>query len=192
MEHIPRRQRLMISGSRANERCVMKRLILVLMTTFGLLGAACNALDYFGYTRESDNTHLTTRDFDGMIFAADNAAEMGLEFYFNDPIADYWTPTEAQVIALEAGLESFLRDVLSPDEYGYAIVDSLEFYKRQYLGILFEGGEPLIYANFFCSDTFDYWLEFLVAVEDGGECFFQVLYEPADGVFSNLRINGVA
>jgi hypothetical protein len=170
----------------------MKRLMLVFIATVGFLSSACAVLNYFDYTVQSDNSRVTTHDFDGVSFAADHAAQMGLEFYFNDPITGYWTPTEAQVIALEAELETFLRASLSPDEYGYEIIDSLAFYKRQYLGIRFEGGEPLIYANFFCSDTFDYWLDFLVAVEDGGECFFQVMYAPTEGILSNLRINGVA
>jgi len=51
----------------------------------------------------------------------------------------------------------------------------------------------LIYASYFCpSDSFDYWLTGNVAVEDAGECFFQVFYDPETGIFSDLRVNGMA
>jgi hypothetical protein len=58
--------------------------------------------------------------------------------------------------------------------------------------LTFEDGVPLIYTNFFCVDEFDYWLESMVFVMDGGECFFQVLYDPAADSFSRLRVNGFA
>lgn len=140
----------------------------------------------------TENTRVTSLFVDGIIFAEDNAAQMGLEFQFNDPIIDYWTPTEAQVLALEAGLGSFLVDALADHPVGATIYENTERYKRQYLGITFEEDKPLIYANFFCGDSFDYWLEALVSVEDGGECFFQVMYDPETDTFSNLRVNGEA
>jgi hypothetical protein len=69
----------------------------------------------------------------------------------------------------------------------------LPFYKRQYFGIAFEKGQHVIYANYFCdSGYFDDWQDRYIVVMDGGECFFQIQYDPSKGTFSNLQINGLA
>jgi hypothetical protein len=150
----------------------------------------CTLQDVFDFA--PDNTRITTVSFDGVIFDAANAEDVGLWYEFNDPIIGYWTPTEPQIYALEGGLEGFLEAERPPEEYGYDLAGEVEFYRRQYFGVMFTEGQPLIYANFFCADDFDYWLESFVLVMDGGECFFQLLYDPATGQFSNLRVNGYA
>lgn len=140
-----------------------------------------------------NNIPLTTGDFEGVIFAADNAAEVGLQFEFNEIIGEFWTPTEEQVMRLEAGLVPFLQGALSSREDGEDIWGNLDGYRRQYFGITFEGEEPVIYANYFCSNDFvDDWQNGYVSVDDGGSCFFQLMYDPEAGVFSNLRVNGEA
>lgn len=151
---------------------------------------SCSIADFF--TMAHPNTHIQTRKFDGVIFTARNAANVGLGYEFNDPIIDYWTPSEEQVTLLESGLESFLQATLASDPRVDGILQKLERYQRQYFGVTFNEGEPLIYANYFCQDLFDYWLESYVAVMDGGDCFFQLLYNPVTQEFSNLRVNGYA
>ena len=134
------------------------------------------------------NTLVTTDRFEGVIFDAAIAAESGLQFEFNDQIDEYGTPTEDQVLALEAGLAPYLQGAL-PDSDVWGKLDT---YRRQYFGLTFDGGDPLIYANYFCSDNFDNWQEAYVSVEDGGDCFFQLFYDPAANLFSDVRVNGEA
>ena len=169
----------------------MKGRILAVLVAIGLLISGCSFLDFF-VSEQAENVRITTDTTDGVIFTAANSEQAGLGFDFNDPIIDYWTPTEADVAVLEASLPTFLESEIPPDHYNRRILERLDLYKRQYFGLTLQAGQPVIYANFFCVDEFDYWLESLVFVMDGGECFFQVLYDPATDEFSRLRVNGFA
>jgi hypothetical protein len=169
----------------------MKPRIFVLLTVLIAAVSGCSLLDLF-YRAQTENIRITTATMDGVIFAGENAEGAGVAFDFSEPIIDYWTPTEADVAALEVGLPAFLESEIPPDHYNRRILERLDLYKRQYFGLTLEAGQPVIYANFFCVDEFDYWLESLVFVMDGGECFFQLLYDPATDSFSRLRVNGMA
>jgi hypothetical protein len=168
----------------------MKTRILALVIVVMAL-SGCSLLDFF-YTPQTENIRITTDTMDGVIFTGENAEDAGVGFDFSEPIISYWTPTEADVATLEAGLVPFLESEIPPDHYNRRILERLDLYKRQYFGLTLEAGQPVIYANFFCVDEFDYWLESLVFVMDGGECFFQLLYDPATESFSRLRVNGMA
>ena len=167
----------------------MKRTIFTFMLTL-LMISGCGVLNFFADTHA--NSHFTADSYEGVIFTGANTAQAGIGYEFNDPIAAYWTPTQAQIDALETRLVPFLKSNIAPDHYAYGMIDRLDGYKRQYFGITFADGQPLIYTNFFCYDDFDNWLDSPVFVMDGGDCFFQVLYNPASATFSNLRINGFA
>jgi hypothetical protein len=169
----------------------MSRLIAVLfLLLFAVSG--CSVFDLFTVSVPAQNLHITMDGFDAVIFEAANSAQAGLGYAFNDPIIDYWTPTEAQVMALEAGLVPFLESEVSADYYRYGFWEDLPTYKRQYFGITFNQGQPLILANYFCVDQFEYWLDTYVMVMDGGDCFFHLLYDPTSASYSDLRINGEA
>ncbi|MBE2182233.1 MAG: hypothetical protein IAE89_02295 [Anaerolineae bacterium] len=137
------------------------------------------------------NLPVNTGAFEGVIFVAQNAEQIGLEYAFNEEMTEYWTPTEAQITTLEAGLAPFLQGALSSDPTGAEIWQNLGRYRRQYIGIDLSGLPRQIYANFFCID-FEGWQNAFISVDDGGNCFFQLQYDPESGVFSNLRINGQA
>jgi hypothetical protein len=171
----------------------MKPLLCILILIFA---AGCSVIDDFLWSSPNSaasNIRFTTDDFDSVIFTAENAAQTGLSFEFNEPIVDTWTPTKEDVLALENDLLPYLEQELTPDHYAYRIIEDLPLYTRQYFGIVLTEGQPLIYANYFCNaENFDYWLEGNVMVMDGGECFFQVLYNPEDSSFLWLRVNGFA
>ena len=171
----------------------MKRTIFALISVLFMI-SGCSVLDFFADTSsDADaNTHITASSYEGVIFTGANTAQAGIGYEFSDSVAAYWTPTREQVRALETGLVPFLKANIAPDHYAYAMIDKLSGYKRQYFGVTFADGQPLIYTNFFCYDDFDNWQESPVFVMDGGECFFQVLYNPATATFSDLRINGFA
>ena len=171
---------------------MMKALIAVLSLIVTLLVAGCDEFDFLPIDPDGQNIPIYIGDAEGVIFYAESAENSGVEFDFNDPIIDYWTPEQAQVRELEAALIPFLEANFSLDDWRYGFWDDLESYKRQYYGVTFERGTPLIYANYFCVDEFDYWRTGHVSVMDGGECFFQVLYNPATEEFSDLRVNGYA
>lgn len=137
----------------------------------------------------SSTTPAVERSANGVIFTAEQAEaefpSIGLQ------VEGAWTPTGADVAALEAALPDFLRTAqdshLHPDP---PIWERAPDYYRQYLGMV-ENGEQVIYANFFCSEH-DNWQEQIVFVLDGGDCYFQVKYNPHSGEFYDLMVNGEA
>jgi hypothetical protein len=78
---------------------------------------------------------------------------------------------------------------LSNDLASNLILAGRKDYMRQYLGII-EGGEEIIYANFFCTDHETDWHNEFVFVMDGGDCFFSVKHNPGSGEFFDLSVNG--
>ena len=103
---------------------------------------------------------------------------------------DFWTPVKEDVRKLEEKIEFHLRKV--SDKRSPALWSKLAEYKRQYAGIV-EGGRRKIYANFFCNSAkITDWKTRPVAVEDGGDCFFQIKYDVDAATFSDLYINGEA
>jgi hypothetical protein len=101
--------------------------------------------------------------------------------------AGTWVPTEAQAQALEGALIGYLRGQL---EAAGVVTRGLARYRVQYIGIV-RDGHQVIFGNFFC-DVFDGadWRREPYIVDDGGDCFFQIEFDPAAGSFSRLMING--
>jgi hypothetical protein len=154
---------------------------LALMGVLGLL-AACQPIRPDASGQRSPN---------GVIFTAEQSQA---DLSWIDPQAEgTWTPTSADVAKLEADLIPFLQQAqhhwLRPDP---PIWERAPDYKRQYLGLV-KDGEQVIYANFFCQvdDGMDWKKEF-VFVNDGGDCYFQVIYHVATGEFSDFSVNGEA
>jgi hypothetical protein len=101
-----------------------------------------------------------------------------------------WEPSAADVAELEAALPAFLQSAENPWlREDPPIEERVPTYMRQYLGII-EDGEEIIYANFFCTINEMDWHNDFVFVLDGGDCFFQVKYNPASGEFFDLSVNG--
>jgi len=111
-----------------------------------------------------------------------------------DPAADaHWTPNEEDVANFEAGIADYLKEAAadrSPDLW-----EKQATYGRQYIGIE-RDGKQLIYASFFCDIRTENDLKRLMVgqmiVADGGDCYFQVLFDPKSGEYSELMVNGEA
>jgi hypothetical protein len=100
---------------------------------------------------------------------------------------EFWSPTRAEVLKAEKGLERFLTE--NPPARSPELWKKLSRYKRQYLGIVVNG-QKRIFANFYCTE------ERLackpVIYEDGGDCFFQAEYDVESQKITKLEINGEA
>jgi hypothetical protein len=110
------------------------------------------------------------------------------------PITDVWTPTDAEIAALEDAL--ILRVASELEQRGES--PSPGDYYRQYAGFVI-GGKRIVYANG-VSETaierepnpahpFD-WRTQAVQICDGGSITFGVEYDPATRQFSNFAFNG--
>jgi hypothetical protein len=139
-------------------------------------------------TDDTAYVEIKTEKFEGVIVPAARAAEFvkSLTGYEGK---GHWTPGREDVFKFEARIEAHLRK--ATDKRSPALWKKLSNYRRQYAGVEVEG-RKLLYANFFC-DTFNgEWKNRPVAVEDGGDCFFQIKYDLHTGAFTDLQINGEA
>ncbi len=135
------------------------------------------------------NQLLVTDTFEGVIFAAASAERAGLETLVYETIDGYWTPSRDDVLAFEQRLGHYLQQA-APQTYPGPLRD-LSTYRRQYVGILVEG-QRVVFANFFCNADDTDWKREIVAVLDGGSCYFEVKYNVHMGTFYDLSIHGEA
>ncbi|WP_303917913.1 hypothetical protein [Draconibacterium sediminis] len=68
----------------------------------------------------------------------------------------------------------------------------LDRYKRQYMPIINNQGEKIVWINFFC-DSFDIeWKKEIVFVKDGGNCYFQLKVNIDKDNYFDFWVNGNA
>jgi len=96
-----------------------------------------------------------------------------------------WTPTAADV----EGVDALLRDYV--DEHRHLGLDDFDTYHRQYVGTG-EVGE-IASVNALCEDAqLDDWEDELIAVNDGGTCFWQAEVSFFTLDVESFTVNGVA
>jgi hypothetical protein len=131
---------------------------------------------------------VKTGEFEGVIVAREKADDF-MKAFSGIEEKETWTPGRTDVLKLEKGIESFLKKAAPKGSQD--LWTKIPKYKRQYIGIM-RKGRKVIFVNFFCDALNMNWKAAPVVVEDGGDCFFNVLYDPASAAFSDLRINGDA
>lgn len=131
---------------------------------------------------------IKTEEFEGVIFPRQKGKDFVRAFTGADE-REFWTPSRANVLRLERKIEAYLKKAAarrSPNLWS-----KLSTYKRQYAGFV-RNGRRMIFANFFCESLNTDWKTTPIAVADGGDCFFNVLYDVDSATFSDLQINGEA
>ena len=127
-------------------------------------------------------------------FSQKKAEELNIAEWYIEPGTSlkYWSPTESDINALESGLASYLQE--KSDRFfteDVPVWERLDQYNRQYAGMVIEG-KNIIYANYFCNSMGLDWRNEFVTVMDGGDCFFQFMYDVGAGEFFDLQVNGSA
>ncbi len=136
----------------------------------------------------------TTQNAEGehwVAFSAENARkdEMAGWLFPGDP--EYWSPTEADIRALESGLPAFLQDNKSAFYMTETLVwERLDEYNRQYIGLVLNG-QQVIYTNYFCNSSPN-WKQTMVFTADGGACYFQFKFDTSTDTYFDLQVNGEA
>ena len=126
-------------------------------------------------------------------FSADKAqADQMLDWLFPTD-AEYWSPTKADVRAIESGLPAYLQENKSAfymtDE---PVWEQLNKYNSQYVGIILED-RKVIYASYLCRIGEDInWKENFIFVADGGACYFKFKFDTSTSEFYDLLVNGEA
>lgn len=108
---------------------------------------------------------------------------------FGEAADGYWTPGAEAVRQFEQGLEEYLKQ--APPARSPALWQKQAGYQRQYGGLI-RDGRALLHASFFCDALGHDPQRTLVLVEDGGDCFFQITYDPATRQYDAPRLNGEA
>jgi len=136
-------------------------------------------------------TTLTLADeIPGAIFSKEKTEEFASKLLVTGELTPpFWTPKIEEVRALEKLLPEFVRK--NAPQNGKPI-GTISKYKRQYFGIT-KNGKKQIYINAFCEQYWSQkedWRSKFVFVFDGGNCYFQILFDPTTNEFTNFVVNG--
>lgn len=118
-------------------------------------------------------------------FRAYEAEEEQLAVFADVHVDDYWTPPEVDTNAMNSVLVRYLESV-EPE-----LLEKYKGYKHQYFGYIMDG-KKYIYGNYFCDDFGQNWRQTFIVVMDGGDCFFQAIYDVDEVKIVELYINGEA
>ncbi|MEM8534080.1 MAG: hypothetical protein AAGF95_24755 [Chloroflexota bacterium] len=136
---------------------------------------------------EAISTPLTEQtNIRGVIIDVD-AIELDMVQIYITNAEGVWTPTQDDVIQLESGLVTYLRQNAEPEHE--RIWQELTDYERQYVGIV-QDGQPSIYANLFCRGEGNISETVIMIPLGGGDCYFQVIYNVEGDLFSYLNVHG--
>lgn len=104
------------------------------------------------------------------------------------PVEGVWTPSEAQIAAMEPALRARIDEELTQAN----VEEDPSEYIRQYGGLII-GGKRVIYTHGFLQridDPDEAWRTHPMVICDGGPITFGVEYDPATQTFANFAFNG--
>ena len=97
-----------------------------------------------------------------------------------------WQPAPADVQVIRSQVRTFVeREALKQ----HLRLERWESYTFQYQGTHLHG-HRVVLANAFCEPPPAYATKQLVAVEDGGPCYFQLWWDPLKKSFVGILFNG--
>jgi hypothetical protein len=153
----------------------------------------------FGAAFEMDpkDLRIETPEYTGIIISEDSASEFGV--LFDKGLTGFWEPSVNDAAKAEGCIRRYLVSVQDdPNLDAYQkenvvfILNNLEEYQRQYVGILVDG-EKRIGCNLFLSDhSFADWERVPVFLIDGGKYFWQIEYDLPKDECINFYIHGEA
>ena len=108
-----------------------------------------------------------------------------------------WTPTAEQVDAALKKVFEFIDNPSNVNDWQKSeiqkIKNKLTSYNVQFVGKE-DNGNKIIWCNFFINyeERFDYWKKGVVFVLDGGNNFWQIMYDPKSDSCYKFYSNGYA
>jgi hypothetical protein len=168
---------------------VMKRAILILT----LIASACSPAPSSTQPGSPDAVIASVSTFaadSAVVFAGDKALELAepCSRPAPGPIDSAWTPSEADIAAMEPALSAYLAEQLSAAQE----TAGADAYLRQYGGLVIDGRRVIVVNGFRRDAAGDLgtWRDFPMIICDGGPIMFGVEYDPAAGAFANFAFNG--
>ena len=136
-----------------------------------------------------DPNYVDLDDPPGVIVPARDARNFYLDRVHTDARA-FFTPRKSDVLKLQAGLDRFLRqEQLNDRDLPADFPERARKFSRHYVGIVV-GGKRQIWGSFF-GDPYQGWRRHAMVVFDGGYRYFELLYDPETGQFSQFGHNGL-
>ena|SRR5690554_5789024 len=82
---------------------------------------------------------------------------------------------------------------LQESELSHYLIMEFNNYKRQYVPVINEIGEKIIWVNAFCSAPNDWdWHTQILGTEDGGNCYYSLSVNITQKTCYGIRVNGYA
>jgi hypothetical protein len=135
---------------------------LALLLVFGTSAYEAGPNEGTGWVAVNANGHP------GVIVSSDDADAFGTG------AEEFWMPAESDIVDVEEAIQDDQGDLA---------------HMRQYAGVI-EDGERKVFINGFCDDMGIDWQTEIVAVDDGGDCFFSAMYNVDAGELEYFQFNG--
>jgi hypothetical protein len=142
-----------------------------------------------------ENTLVETPEYAGIIVSEQGASEFG--YLFDQASTSFWEPSFDDVWRAEERVRKCLvsaRDEPKLDTYQRAsiafILENLEEYRRQYVGIDVDGEKRIWINAFFSDDLHVDWQRVPVDVDGGGKYYWQIEYRPLKDECVDFRVHG--
>jgi hypothetical protein len=140
------------------------------------------------------NTLVETPDYTGVIVS--QAGAEAYRYLLDRASLEFWTPALDDVSRAEMAIRQHVASVqqdpaldVDQREKLAFIVENIARYRRQYVGIVVDGGKR-IWCNAFMSDSFPEWQNRPVDVDGGGNRYWQIEYSLDDGTCSDFVVHG--
>jgi hypothetical protein len=147
--------------------------------------------------KSPENTLIETPGYTGVIISENGASEFG--YLFDSDSTEFWEPSIDDISRAEDSIRQFLVSVQNDprfDTYQQEnlafILNNLEKYRRQYVGIVVDGEKRIWCNSFFSDSAFPDWEHVPVDVDDGGKHFWQIEYDLLKDECTNFYVHGEA
>ena len=157
------------------------RFSFLVVTVAALLLIACNGPQETPTETAPENVLVETPEYTGVIVSENGVSEF--RYLFDETSTAFWEPSVDDVSSAEKCIRQFLvsaqqnpkLDTYQKQSAAF-ILENLETYRRQYVGIVVDG-EKQIWCNlFFSDDSFPEWKRIPVDVDGGGKHYWQMDY----------------
>ena len=171
------------------------RFPLIAATLVALSLIACTAPELPTPVTGPENILIEMPEYTGVIFSKSAASEWN--FLFDEATTEFWEPSGDDVSRAEECIRRFLaaapHDPNLKDhekEDAAFVLENLEAYRRQYVGIDVDG-EKRIWCNAFISyDSYPDWQSAPVYVLDGGNSYWEIEYVPLKDECVRFHVHG--
>jgi hypothetical protein len=173
------------------------RFCLIAATIVALSLIACDGATESASDMDPENTLIETSEYTGVLISENGASEFG--YLFDKASTRFWEPSIDHVSRAEKCIRRFLVSVQHDpklDSYqkesAAFILENLDKYRRQYVGVVVDGEKRVWCNSFFFDGSFPNWMRVPVDVDDGGNHFWQIEHVLLKDECINFYVHGEA